>query len=241
MDEDRPNLFPRSLIPEPDTPEEGFRPACFDPTQTDFGYPGHDTPPVFDQELEPLTEPQEEPQESTEAEHQGTIGKGPSAGFRERWRSIARYNALGFTNKRIGELLGYSPPGVSLALKHPWVQAEVEKFRAQFHDPAIMNALKSAGPDAIQQIHKTILDDTEKSELRSTNSRWVVEKLTGKAKQEVSLESNTLATFLDTLKQMQQSGESLEEIDVTPQKPEEAPAQLESSKFSRVVDDLDLE
>lgn len=219
----------------------GERPAFLDPDRAEaIGYVGADTTPTFDHEVAALAA---EPEPA--GEKVPPRGQGPSRGYEERWRAIARYHALGFTNNQIGEKLGYSPAGISLALKKEWVQAEAEKFRQQYFDSDIHSALKAAGPDAIRLIHKTILDDSEKAELRSTNSRWLVEKLTGKAKQEVSVESNTLSAFLDTLRQMQDRGESLDDIEIEANpgsgEGEVREALPAGSRFSKIVDDLDLD
>lgn len=196
--------------------EPGFVPLAFRP---DFDREKHEAEVVADGAVTPTFDHElEEKQNLVDAGIMHAGGKGPSPGYAERHRAIARYNALGFTNNQIAEKLGYSPTAVSLALKKPHIQAEVERFRTQFFDEDINRALKAAGSDAIKHIHKTILDDAEKSELRSTNSRWVVEKLTGKAKQEVNVESNTLAAFTDLLREVRESGRPLEPavLDITP-------------------------
>lgn len=190
-----------------------FTPIFLDPERAESAeYTGESIRPNFDSEL---TEP-EDPAIALGIKNDW--GKGPSPGYRERHRAIARYNALGLSNNEIAAKLNYSPTAISLALKKPWVQEEVARFRTQYFDEDINRALKAAGSDAIKHIHKTILDEGEKSDLRSTNSRWVLEKLTGKAKQEVSVESNTLTAFMDLLRETRERGETLEPaiLDVTP-------------------------
>lgn len=170
--------------------------------------------PVFDFELNETDE--------VSAGIKNNWGSGPSPGYRERHRAIARYNALGMSNNEIAKKLNYSPTAISLVLKKPWIQEEVSKFRTQFFDEDINRALKAAGSDAIKHIHKTILDENEKSELRSTNARWITEKLTGKARQEVNVESNTLGSFIELLREVRDSGQPLEPVtlDITPTDPD---------------------
>lgn len=83
-------------------------------------------------------------------------------------------------------------------------------------DQTVADGLKAMGPDAIADIHGTILDKSVKAETRNANSRWVVEKLTGKAKQEVAVDHGGLGSFMELLNEMRTRGEP---IDVTPQVP----------------------
>lgn len=178
-------------------------------TAEQIGYVGAppDAVPTFDHELEPLP-----PLEGDLPAR----GKGPSLGYEERHRAIARLHAFGYTNNQIARHLGYSAPGVSLALRQPWTQAEVARVRTAMLDQDVLTKLKAAGHDAMDHLHRTILDPSVKEDIRSTNARWAVEKLTGKARQEVTVESGTLGTFMELLKNMQSRGEPL---DVTPQLP----------------------
>jgi hypothetical protein len=123
----------------------------------------------------------------------------------------------------------------------------VQRIREQMTDPDLMQRIRATGRDAIDHIHKTILDPNVKDELRSTNSRWAIEKLTGKAKQEIGVESNTLNSFVEIIKQMQQAGET---IDVTPREAgashghaeptkSETPLLSESKHSKWVTDNLD--
>ena len=191
------------------------KPAFLDPKRaaaTPYGDPDHR--PTFDSELalEPLPEL---PGEELPPMSKG-VGRVPSRGYEERHRAIARLHAYGYTNNQIARHLGYSATGISLALQKEWTQAEVQRIRDQMCDPDVLGKLKAAGTDAIAHIHKSILDPLAKEEIRSTNARWAVEKLTGKPKQEVSVESGTLGTFMELLKEMQGRGEVL---DVTPRTP----------------------
>jgi hypothetical protein len=177
-------------------------PAFLDPERaTSIGYVGGEDPPTFDHEL--LAK------EIGDGETIEPMGKGPSRGYQERHRAIARLHALGYTNNQIARRLGYSATGISLALQSEFVQAETERFRTQYFETDIVEALKSIGPDAINHIHRTILDESEKSELRSTNARWAVEKLTGKAKQEVTVEHG-LSSYMDILRDMRSRGEIID-------------------------------
>jgi hypothetical protein len=189
------------------TDEPTDRPAFLDKERAEStpyaGAPGAE--PTFDDELAAWNDP-----DYTEEIPPG--GKGPSRGYQERWRAIARLHALGQSSTSIGKKLGYSPAGVSLALKQPFVQAEVARYREQYESD-ITSRVKDAALDGIERIHKIILDPAEKSQVALDASKWAVEKITGKPKQEVSVESGTISTFMDMLKEMKRRSEPL---DVTP-------------------------
>lgn len=202
-------------------PPQG-RPAFLDPELAgQINYPGapeSSQEVTFDQELEL------EPLSLTEGELPA-VGKGPSQGYQTRHQRIAYLHAVGYSNNQIARHLGYSAPGISLALQKPFVQAEIAKFRAQLFDPDVHNRIKLLARDAVEHIHRTILDPGVKEEIRSANARWGIEKFSGKPKQEVTVESGTLNQFMDLLKSYGSEALAPEPIDVTGT----APAQLQAA------------
>lgn len=136
--------------------------------------------------------------------------------LKPRHREVARLHALGKTNNQICEKLGYTPSWISTLLSSQPVMAEVDRYRNRLYEQDVITAMKDLGSDSVRVIEEIIRNPAEKSSLRADQARWVLEKLTGKAKQEVNVESNTLVAFMDTLRQMQSSGESLDVIDVSP-------------------------
>ena len=187
--------------------EPGEKPKFYTKEEAEqAGYPGvveDDKAPNFDHEFEWL---------DSGLGGAGDEKKEPSRGYIERWRLLARYHAAGLTNNQIARKLGYSAMSVSVALKHQFVQDEIEKYRIT-RDYDIQTRLKEAADDGIQVIHEIINNDQEKSSTRLDAARWAIEKAHGKAKQEVSVESGTLGSFMELLKSMKSSGEA---IDVTP-------------------------
>lgn len=171
-----------------------------------IGYVGADTVPEFDHELAAWNDPAYIPP-ATEVGDPAA----PSHGYRERWRAIARYHALGLTNNQICAKLGYSPASLSTTLRNPWIQAEVQRYRSQY-EVDIATRVKDAATDGIERIHRIILDASEKSTTALDASKWAVEKASGKARQEVTVESGTLSTFMEMLKEMRSRGEP---VDVT--------------------------
>ncbi len=183
------------------------KPAFTDPARAEsIGYvqAPPDAVPTFDQELSCEYDPEY-------AENNPPEGKGPSRGYRERWRAIARYHALGKSNNFICGKLGYSPTAVSLALKSDWVQAEVERYRTSY-ETDIIHRVKEAAIDGVEVIHQIILNEKEKSATRLDAAKWAAEKTTGKARQEVSVESGTLTNFMELLRDMKNRGEQLRDV-----------------------------
>lgn len=159
-------------------------------------YPGeYDTPPTFDDELIP-----EDP-------------AAPSLGIINRYREVARLNAMGWTNNAICAHLGYTPSRLSVILHDPFIQSEVRKWRDRMVDEDAIGILKQASTDAAQLIHRKILNPRTKDTVAMDAAKFAIEKTHGKARQEVSVESGSLNMFTEMLKQMRSNGEML---DVTP-------------------------
>lgn len=193
----------------PDYLAPGEKPLFLTPEKVDPNkYPGigPDDKPNFDKELP-------DPIDPTDPIGNSNI----SLGVQGRYRQIARLHALGMTNNQIAERLGYTASRMSILLAYPEVQAEVARYRNQLYDQDLTEAMKDLGPDALAVIGKMINSPNEKLKDRSLDAKWLLEKLTGKARQEVDLESSSLAAFMEVLKSMKRSGETLEQpIDVTP-------------------------
>lgn len=178
------------------------KPAFLDPNRAaSIGYVGADDVPSFDTELV------ERPELGEDLEPRG---KGPSRGYEVRHSEIARLHALGYTNNQIARHLGYSAPGISLALQKPYVQSEVERWRTHYFSQDTANLVKDAALDGMKRIHKIILNPETKEGTALAASQWAVEKATGKAKQEVAVGSGDLSTFMDLLKEVRNTGQPLE-------------------------------
>jgi len=181
-----PNVFnPASKPAFTDASKAAATPYCGSPDEI----------PTFDRELET---------ESPEA---------PSRGIITRYREIARLHAFGKTNNEICALLGYTPSRMSIILTNPFVQEEIQKWRDQLVDDDAIGIMKNAARDGARRIHAFILNPKTRDTVAMDASKFAVEKTHGKARQEVSVESGTLSTFMDMLKEMKSRGEPL---DVTP-------------------------
>lgn len=180
-------------------------PAFLDPARAEsIGYVGApDAIPTFDSEL--IAEDPE----------------APSRGIIDRYRELARRHAYGQTNRQIAVALGYTDSRVSLILLDPFVQSEIARHRDSFFNGDANVIMKETSVQAARNLQSIVNDPSHKKHFEA--STFVAEKVTGKARQEITVESGTLTGFMDLLKSMQGSGEML---DVTPT----LPATAEPSK-----------
>jgi hypothetical protein len=198
----------------------GERPKFLGPSDdNEIRYPGVVEEPTFDQELIPrqLTPPRpnvvpgdgieslpdllDEPDDGPEA---------PSRGYMVRRQMIAQLHARGYTGVQIGRHLGYSSGAISNALRDPWVKAEIEKERARLVDEDAVAIMKTTSVHAAKRLERTVLNPQSRN--GDQVSQFILEKVTGKPKQEISHEHGSLTIYLDMLKGMQSRGEI---IDVT--------------------------
>lgn len=135
----------------------------------------------------------------------------PSLGLISRYREIARRHALGQTNNQICEALGYTAAWMSTVLRDPFIQAEIKQWRDRYIDEDAVAIMKRTSVNAALNLERTVLDARDKNSYDA--SKFVLEKVTGKARQEVTVESGTLGNFMSMLKEMQRRKEPL---DVTP-------------------------
>jgi hypothetical protein len=173
-------------------------PAFLDKERAEsLAYPGaaNDAAPTFDTELTP-----DDPET-------------PTKGVISRYREVARLHALGKTNNSIAAILGYTASRVSIILRDPFVQAEIARYRAAFFDQTTIDQMKQASHDGVRLVHSVILDDKEKTEHRLKAATLAFEATHGKARQQLNIESNTLGTFMELIRDMNSRGETL---DVTP-------------------------
>lgn len=177
--------------------EPGERPAFLSETKAEAtAYAGEpDLVPLFDHEL--LADNPE----------------APALGVQNRYREIARRHALGQTNNQIAAALGYTASRLSIILRDPFVQTEIGRWReALFDDETIAN-LKEAARFGSVRIRNLIVNPKTDDRVALTASQFAIEKVTGKAKQEVSVQSESLTGFMDMLREMRNRNEAL---DVTP-------------------------
>ena len=214
-----------------------FRPIFLDPERAEKAqYVGVDTVPTFDDEL---------PLSPALPEHglEPVPANAPSPGYISRYREIARLHAIGKTNNEICRILGYTPVRMSIILKDPFIQSEIARCRAKLFDQDVVDKIKEASKDGARLVHEIILNESEKTSVRLDAAKWAAEKAHGKARQEITVESGTLTSFMELLRDMTDRGEML---DVTPVQQSASPQvsgeiatkQPPESKFNKLAEDI---
>lgn len=161
-------------------------------------YPGHVETPTFDEELAVVGDPE------TADQRLGT-----------RARAVARLHAHGVPASIIAKRLKYSPQAVAGLLMQPKVQSEVRRYRETWElDPN--QRIKDASIDGVDRLHAIVLDPDANPKLVIDASKFLIEKATGKARQEVDLNVGGLLQYMEIMKTMVDRGETLEPVDVTP-------------------------
>lgn len=90
---------------------------------------------------------------------------------------------------------------------------ESRRLEEKFGDASLGSQIKEYGRDAVAALGEILLDPASKPALRADVAKWFLEKISGKASQQVNVESQTLNHFMDLLRQVQAGGAVL---DVTP-------------------------
>ena len=158
-------------------------------------YPGLVEGPKFDQELV--------------AAEEATVGR-----LTPRQRQVARLSAHGLSPQAIAERLQYTPASVARLLGAETIQTEVQRYREAWDfDPTAR--IKDASSDSVDVLHKIVLDPDSPRKLAMEAAKFLVEKATGKAKQEVAVTDGSFLMYYEMLRGRINRGESLE-VDVTP-------------------------
>jgi len=154
-----------------------------------------------------------------EVDSNGTISPGPTEGdatpndsssdyqtlaqgfLTPRHRRLCQLAAEGRTNAQISEELGYSQSRTSILLKNHFIIEEVRRLQDRLFEETIQARLKSFAEPALNNIHMILTDRTNRVKIseKAEMSKWVVEKLDGKATQKTDIGENLLGVLLDRL------------------------------------------
>jgi DNA-binding CsgD family transcriptional regulator len=153
----------------------------------------------------------------------------PGRALSPRHKELCRLFFLGKTNSYIAETLGFTESRVSVLRSNTQVQAEITRLQELAFERTVGERLKEMGPQAANILEEilTTEDPNVKMSLKKETAVWVLEKLTGRPKQDIDIQSSTLGSFIEMLNQMKASDQTLTK-DVTPalasgQVTEEAP------------------
>lgn len=135
-----------------------------------------------------------------------------------RHRRFAELLASGASNKEIKEKMGFTDSWISTLRSNSMIRAEAERIRERIYEDTIGKRLRAMAEPALNEIEKCITDrhNRYKPETRVETSKWLIEKLDGKAVQKHDLGENVLAIVMDKLDSLRASGRSVSDIiDVT--------------------------
>ena len=118
-----------------------------------------------------------------------------------RHRRLAQLAAEGLSNQRIGEQLGYCSSRISILLRNPYIQYEIRRLQDRIFEATIQDRLKNLADPALNNIEMILTDRTNRVKIseKADMSKWVIEKLDGKAAQKYDVGENLLGIFLDKL------------------------------------------
>lgn len=174
-------------------------------------------------ESHPSTEDRELMQEE-ERTWGDRLVKGPLS---PRHLKVAECAAQGMRPSEIIAVTGYSASRLSVILSNHLVRAEIVRVRERIYEDTIGKRLKSMADPALAEIDRCLNDKTNryKENLKVETAKWLIEKLDGKAVQKHGLEDNLLASVMDRLDALKNSGRGM--LDVTPQAQLSAPSDAE--------------
>ena len=151
-------------------------------------------------------------------------------GLTPRQRKAALLYVMGKPQGEISRATSYTQSYLSLLLRTPAMREEIDLLQNQILTEDALTELKHLQPKVNETFREVMTRGTLKQKLEV--SMWWMEKITGKARQEVQHESGTILAFMELLQRMDGAGEKLtpgpaalaaprlvEAIDVTPGEP----------------------
>jgi len=149
-----------------------------------------------------------------------------------RQRELARLFALGKKTHEVAELLNITVAWCSAVKALPEVRDEIDRLQNLILDKTVSEHIKDCGSLAADVIEATLRSTDHaqvKPQLKVETAKWVLEKLTGKPRQEIDVGEQTLGSFFTMLDDMRRAGQV---IDVTPGYRPPREAGVESSEVT---------
>lgn len=168
--------------------------------------------------FEKARSPEEKRAEFSEAEG---YGKGRTKGnarenFGDKYRTqngklahkhetIAHMLASGMSNIKISQDLGMDQGSISILANTTDMTRRVKEIQREYWGGNIEKRFKNSLPKAMDVLEESLTSDEVKMETKSSNARWLLEKVTGKAKQEVDIKASVVSNLLGTLDEMREA------------------------------------
>lgn len=126
----------------------------------------------------------------------------PGRPLSSRHKKLAEYLTTGMTNKEIAERLGYTEGRISVLRSNTQLLAEADRIRDRFFDKSIGEHVRDLQSDALRNVEEMLTSPAEKLKDRVEASKWLIEMVGGKAKQQLTHEAGS--SILDLLKRLDQ-------------------------------------
>lgn len=155
---------------------------------------GFENPPVLPAEGAP-TKSQEFTQETW-----GNRLLKPNKPLTAKHKKFCECVAQGMTVPQIKEVTGYSDAWISTLKSNDKINEEISRLQDRLFSETVQQQLANLGNDAVDTVEEMLRSDGEKLRDRVETARWLIEKLTGKARQE--MEVNAGSTLLQLLQKL---------------------------------------
>jgi hypothetical protein len=203
-------------------------------------FPSDSIPPSEEKENKQEEKQELSPQDKLDRETAWHHLDNPIKPITPRHWELCRLLSLGNPHWKISEMLGYSPYYISVLSCHPKIRAEVGRLQSVVFERTIEDRFKQMNHRAMDVVEEVIdgKDVDVKMQDRLRAATWLLEKTTGKAKQEIETKGGGLADFMTLLRQAADENKMRTEqpglpegearglgnlIDVTPEKKEKDP------------------
>jgi len=155
--------------------------------------------------------PDPEPITTVEEEDKSWGDKLISNPQKYRYETVAFMAASGMDQKRIAEQMDMTQAWVSTIMGNTYVKNRVKEIQKEQWGGNIENRFKQGLPKAMDVV-ENVISTSGDDRLRLDASKWLLEKVTGKASQQVNVEGNLLGDLIGQLDEMREAKEQGEEI-----------------------------
>lgn len=133
----------------------------------------------------------------------------PGKPLTPRHKKLAELAAQGKSNQDIAKELDYSESRVCILLSNSMIKTEIQRIKDMLFEDT-KKRLKEMARPALDEIEKCLNDETGryKEQLKVETSKWVLEKVDGKATQPVDFGETTLAAMMDRLDAIKAAGQN---------------------------------
>lgn len=211
-----------SYPPKPD--REYYDPLLY---EEKLAQPGH-----FPSSLEPEPQPEKRPDQNLGYQEEGLEEEGeneqdkldretawhhlanPAKPITPRHWELCRLLAMGHPHWKIKELMGYSRCYISVLSSHPKIREEVNRLQGVVFERTVEERFKQLNHRALDVVEEVIegKDVDIKMQDRLRAATWLLEKTTGKAKQEIETKGGSLADFMTILRETAEQQKALAEL-----------------------------